>query len=244
MTILERCAEYVLSLNDSTIAPEAKTLAKTFFIDCLGCMIAGAHGRPSQIAMDYCEKTYGTEKRDGIIVGFLIYRELSWKDMGSILLNTVKTSSMILFIIAAATAFAYVLTIENVPNIIAGAVMSFATEKWQFWVFVTILLFITGMVMETTPAIMILAPILMPMLPQYGIDPVAFGVVMIINLGIGYVTPPVGLNLYVAAGLVPGAKVGDVVNKHTVVYILLAFIVLIVLMAFPQIIMLLPNMME
>ena len=180
----------------------------------------------------------------GIIVGFLIYRELSWKDMGSILLNTVKTSSMILFIIAAATAFAYVLTIENVPNIIAGAVMSFATEKWQFWVFVTILLFITGMVMETTPAIMILAPILMPMLPQYGIDPVAFGVVMIINLGIGYVTPPVGLNLYVAAGLVPGAKVGDVVNKHTVVYILLAFIVLIVLMAFPQIIMLLPNMME
>ena len=82
------------------------------------------------------------------------------------------------------------------------------------------------------------------MLPQYGIDPVAFGVVMIINLGIGYVTPPVGLNLYVAAGLVPGAKVGDVVNKHTVVYILLAFIVLIVLMAFPQIIMLLPNMME
>ena len=68
MTILERCAEYVLSLNDSTIAPEAKTLAKTFFIDCLGCMIAGAHGRPSQIAMDYCEKTYGTEKRDATIL--------------------------------------------------------------------------------------------------------------------------------------------------------------------------------
>lgn len=68
MAILERCAKYALSLNDATIAPEVKALAKTFFIDCLGCMIAGAHGRPSQIATDYCEKIYGKEKQDATIL--------------------------------------------------------------------------------------------------------------------------------------------------------------------------------
>lgn len=176
-------------------------------------------------------------------VGFFIYKELTVKSVISIVINTIKTSSMVLFIIAAASAFAYVLTLKQVPEIVASYVLSVAETPAMFWVVVTILLFITGMVMETSPAIMILAPILTPMLAQYDIDLIAFGVVMIINLGIGYVTPPVGMNLYVTAGLIPQGKVGDVINKHLLWYILCSILVMIVLIIFPQIILFMPKLM-
>jgi C4-dicarboxylate transporter DctM subunit len=118
-----------------------------------------------------------------------------------------------------------------------------AHDKFMFLLLVTLLLFVVGTFMDTVPAVMILSPILVPVLPRYGISPVAFGVIIIINLGIGLVTPPVGLNLYVAAGL-RGIGLGKVLNRHLIIYILCAVAVLTLLMALPQIITFIPDMMK
>ena len=176
----------------------------------------------------------------GLIVSKFIYHELDFATLRDIFKGSVKTSCQIMFIVCAATAFAYVLTRENVTANLAKAIISIASNKFMFWTLVTVLLLIVGCIMDTVPAVMILAPLFASCLDTYGISDVAFGVVMIINLGIGLCTPPVGLNLYVAAGL---RKVGieTVVNMHLWKYLALALLLLILFMAFPQIITFLPS---
>lgn len=176
----------------------------------------------------------------GLIVGKFIYHELDFSTVRDILRGSVKTSCQIMFIVCAATAFAYVLTRENVTSNLARFIISVAGNKLAFWVLVTVLLLIVGCIMDTVPAVMILAPLFAPCLATYGISNVAFGVIMIINLGIGLCTPPVGLNLYVAAGL---RKVGieTVCNRHLWRYLALAVAILILFMALPQIVTFLPE---
>ncbi|WP_101910318.1 TRAP transporter large permease [Marasmitruncus massiliensis] len=177
----------------------------------------------------------------GAVVGTFVYRELDLKKIIDILRGSVKTSCVIMFIVCAATAFAYVLTRENVTTSIAKWIIGIAGNQLTFWILVTVLLLFVGTFMDTVPAVMILAPIFANVLNDYGISSVVFGVVMIINLGIGLCTPPVGLNLYVAAGL---RKVGIeiVCNKHLLIYLILATAFLILLMACPNIITWLPSM--
>lgn len=177
----------------------------------------------------------------GLIVSRLIYHEITFALLRSILKGSIKTSCQIMFIVCAATAFAYVLTRENVTSDMANAIIGFADNAVVFWVLVTLLLLIVGCFMDTVPAVMILAPLFASVLGNYGISNVAFGVIMIINLGIGLCTPPVGLNLYVAAGL---QKVGleTVVNSHLFRYLLLALLMMILFMVFPQIVTFLPGL--
>ena len=137
----------------------------------------------------------------GLFVGLFVYKELNFKIIVSILRSSIITTGVLLFVIAAATAFGLVLTRENVPQTVAHMITSFAANRFTFWMLVTVMLLIVGTFMDTCPAVMILTPIFAPALAAYNINPVVFGVVMIINLGIGLCTPPVGLNLYVAAGL-------------------------------------------
>lgn len=176
----------------------------------------------------------------GLLVSKFVYHELNLHTLRDILKGSVKTSCQIMFIVCSATAFAYVLTRENVTANLAKSIISIASSKLIFWLLVTILLLIVGCIMDTVPAVMILAPLFASCLGNYGISNVAFGVIMIINLGIGLCTPPVGLNLYVAAGL---RKVGieTVVNRHLLKYLGLAMLMLITFMAFPQIITFLPS---
>jgi len=179
----------------------------------------------------------------GLIIGVFVYKELDVKKIFVILKGAVITSAMVMFIIAAASAFGYVMTLEMIPRRIATAIMSIATDRLSFWIVVTIMLFIIGTFLDTSPAILILTPILLPIARHFDIDPVAFGVVIVVNLGIGLVTPPSGLNLFVASSL---AKVGieTVINKHVFIYLGFATLVLILIMAFPGIILLIPNMMR
>ena len=178
----------------------------------------------------------------GLIVGLFVYKELNTRLVHQIFKGAVQTSAMIMFVVATATSFGYVMTLELIPKRIATAILSVATTELRFWVLITLLLFIVGCIMDTSPAILILTPILLPIAKEFNISPVAFGVIMVINLGIGLATPPVGLNLYVASSL---AKTGisTVVNKHLFLYLGFAALVLIILMAFPGLILLLPNMM-
>ncbi|WP_295581342.1 TRAP transporter large permease [uncultured Oscillibacter sp.] len=177
----------------------------------------------------------------GLLAGTLIYRELDPKKIISILRSSVISTAMILFVVAAASCFAYVLTTQMIPVAVTNFIISTCDTRAQFLLLVTIFLFFVGMVMDTPPAILVLSPLLAPVAQQYGIDPVAFGVIMIINLGIGLVTPPVGMNLYVAASIQKdNAKI--VINRHLWAYVICSMLILILLMVVPEIIMFLPNL--
>ena len=149
----------------------------------------------------------------GIFVGVVIYKELTFRGMIDILKNSIASSTMIMMIIASATVFGVVMTREMIPQKVCEFIISVATTPLQFLILVMLMLLFVGMFIDTAPAVMILTPVLYPALGHYGISPVAFGVIMIINLGIGLVTPPVGMDIYVAASL---KKVGieEVVCKH------------------------------
>lgn len=177
----------------------------------------------------------------GLFVGCVIYRELNFKLMRTILRSSVITTAMILFVCATATALAYVFGLQNIPSMLANAILSICKTQWQFWIFANVLLLFCGMIMDTPPNILILSPLLLPVAKSYGIDPVVFGIIMIINLGLGMVTPPVGMNAYVAAGLCR-TNVKNVITKHMWMYLLLAIVCMIILISVPEIITFLPGL--
>lgn len=177
----------------------------------------------------------------GLIVGCFVYKEINIKTMRAILRSSIITTAMILFVCAAATALAYVFALNNIPQMLAAGILAACKTKFQFWVLVTVFLLFCGMIMDTPPNILILAPLLTPVAQSYGIDPVAFGIIMIINLGIGMVTPPVGMNAYVAAGLCR-TNVKNVITKHMWIYLAFALACMIMFMVFPQIITFLPSL--
>lgn len=133
----------------------------------------------------------------GLLIGIYVYKELRWSDVIGVLGRSAITSSIILLIVGFAAIFAYVLTVNQVPHKVGAFVTGISRDPVVFLLVVNILLFVTGMFMETLAAIIILAPILAPAAMQYGIHPIHFGTVMIVNLAIGMVTPPVGVNLFV-----------------------------------------------
>ena len=145
-----------------------------------------------------------------------------------------------MFIVLTSTVFAAIMTREQIPVIVGNAIMGIAKTPLMFFVLVILLLLFVGTFMETLPAIMILAPILIPMLSNYNVNSVSFGVIMIITLGIGMLTPSVGINLFTSASLC-GEKVETVINRHLFAYIGCALAVLVLLIVFDEIIMLLPN---
>jgi C4-dicarboxylate transporter DctM subunit len=110
-------------------------------------------------------------------------------------------SAMIMFIIANGVLFSFVLTREQIPNEVTQLFLNLDLAMWAFLLVVNILLLVTGCFMETSSAILILAPILLPVATELGVDPIHFGVIMVMNLEIGMITPPLGVNLFVASGL-------------------------------------------
>lgn len=177
----------------------------------------------------------------GLIVGCFVYKEIKLSTIREIIRSSVITTAMILFVCATATALAYVFALNDIPQMLANGILSLCKTRWQFWILVTVFLLFCGMIMDTPPNILILAPLLTPVAESYGIKPVAFGIIMIINLGIGMVTPPVGMNAYVAAGLCR-TNVKNVITKHMWIYLGFALACMILFMAFPDIITFLPNL--
>ena len=175
----------------------------------------------------------------GVIVGFFIYKELTMKLLYEILKNSVVASSMIMFIVATATAFGFVMTRDLIPAKVAEFIIGISSSPYFYLLLVNILLLIVGTFMETCAAIMILGPMFMPICQQMGIDMTAFGIVMVVNLAIGMVTPPLGLNLFVAAGL-KATKVDNVINIHLLWYIIISVLVLMLLTYVPAISTFLP----
>ncbi len=147
-----------------------------------------------------------------LIVSLFIYRSIRVKDIWEILVEAVKTFTPILFILAASTAFSRVLTLMQVPQSVSEFILANFHSPVVILLVLNLFLLIVGMVMDTTPAILILTPILLPIVEAIGMNPVQFGVIMVVNLAIGFVTPPIGVNLFVASSLTD-VPVMDIAKK-------------------------------
>jgi TRAP-type C4-dicarboxylate transport system permease large subunit len=132
-----------------------------------------------------------------LFLGVAWYRTLTWRLIVKISMDTIETTAVVLFIVAAASIFAWVLTTTQVTELIAGWVLGISDDPLVFLLLANIFLLIVGCFMETIAAITILVPVFMPIVAKLGIDPVQFGLVMILNLMIGLLTPPVGMVLFI-----------------------------------------------
>lgn len=133
-----------------------------------------------------------------LVVGLFIYREITIKDLYAILRKSVLSSAVIMFIIANAGLFAFLITRAGVPEAIGHWLESVLKSPHMFLLGVNAALFIIGMFIETSASIIVLAPILAPVAQHFGIDPVHFGLIMVVNLALGMITPPFGVNLFAA----------------------------------------------
>jgi C4-dicarboxylate transporter, DctM subunit len=173
-------------------------------------------------------------------IAVFVYRDIGPRQVPHVLLEAGKVTVMLMFIVANALLFAHVLTTERIPQAIAEAILGWGMADWQFLIVVNILLLVAGMFMEPTGIILILAPILFPIAMQLGIDPVHLGIIMVVNLEIGMITPPIGLNLFVTAGITKMSIMQVVRAALPWTMVLLLFLVLITYI--PAITLFLPNL--
>ena len=137
----------------------------------------------------------------GLIIGAFVYKELKFKDLVGIFANASLTTATIMIILGTANTFGRILTMQKVPGHIAAFFQSITDSRIVILLLINLLLLFVGCFMETNAAIIILAPIFLPVVQAMGVDPVHFGIVMVINLAIGFITPPLGVNLFVAANV-------------------------------------------
>ena len=136
-----------------------------------------------------------------LIVGKFVYKELTLKKLMAALSSSAVTTSTIMVIVGTATVMARMLTLLNIPTTLANTIANITGSRIVLLLIMNVFLLFVGMVMDSTPAILILAPILLPIAKAYGIDAINFGLMMVLNISIGFLTPPVGLNLFVACSL-------------------------------------------
>lgn len=176
-----------------------------------------------------------------IIVGCVIYRELDLKKLIQCTKNACETTASILIVIGCAAGFSKVLTLGRIPTTVASAMMSLTDSKIVILLLINVLLLIVGCFMETLCAIMILAPILYPVVTAMGVDVTHFGIIMVVNLAIGFITPPLGVNLFVASRV--GETTLDTVIKGIIPFLILMIVTLLCITYIPAISMFLPNLM-
>lgn len=169
-----------------------------------------------------------------LFVGVVVYRKIKLNNIYENLVAAGKTTSVVMLVASAAMVSAWLITVANVPNDMVELLGSLTENPLLLMVVINILLLAIGMVMDLTPAILIFTPVLMPIVDMAGIDPVYFGIVMIINLCIGLITPPVGTVLYVGCGI-SNISMVDIV-KGIWPFLLVYAIILFLLILFPSII--------
>ncbi len=177
----------------------------------------------------------------GILVGIFVYKKLKLNDLHSLMVESAIGSAIVMFIVAAAGLFAWFCTTTGISDMASEALLSVSGNKYVFLLLVNIILLIAGCFLDAPSALYIFTPIMLPVATQLGYDPVALGVVMTVNLAIGMITPPVGVNLYVACG-VSKITLGQI-SKSVIPYLVASLIVLILLTYIPDIILFLPNLM-
>lgn len=177
----------------------------------------------------------------GFIVGVFIHKEIKLKNLYEVIAKSALTSATVIVIVGTATIFGRMLAIERIPSMIAEYIVTLTDNPILILALINVLLLFIGMFLETLAAIIILVPILLPVVVAVGIDPVHFGIVMIINLAIGMATPPVGVNLFVGARV--GGTTLEKASLGAIPFILAIFAVLILITYAPSVSLALVNLM-
>ncbi len=174
------------------------------------------------------------------LLGTLYYRELKLKDIPGILLEVATTTGMVALMIATASALGWLFANQGVPKVIGDAILSVTQSKFLILLLINLLLLFVGTWLDLSPAVIIFTPILLPIVQQIGVDPVHFGVIMVVNLAIGLFTPPVGVCLFVACGIAK-ISITDTIRAF-IPFFLVMVAVLLLITYVPGLVMFLPNL--
>ncbi|WP_370458408.1 TRAP transporter large permease [uncultured Desulfovibrio sp.] len=177
-----------------------------------------------------------------LLVGVFIHRELRFKSFMASLNTTSWLTGRVLVLVFTATAFGYLLTSYRIPVEIANWILSFTNNVYLVWTFVVILLLFLGMFMETLAIIMLVTPVLLPIMTAYGVDPIHFGLILICCCGIGFSTPPLGENMFIASGISNQSL--EAISLKALPMVAANILAIVVLVLFPDLVMFLPNMMD
>ncbi|MDK2799588.1 MAG: TRAP-type transport system large permease protein [Clostridiales bacterium] len=174
------------------------------------------------------------------VVSKFIYKELKLSQIPEILINGAKSTAMIMFVVGGAMTAAYLITTAHIPELLTNTLLSLTDNVLVIMFLINIMLLLVGCVMDMGPAILILAPILLPLIESFGLDPIYFGVIMTVNLCIGLATPPVGNVLYAGCGLakIPISQLSRAIIPFIAVMVLTLFIITY----FPGLVMFIPTM--
>ncbi len=169
-----------------------------------------------------------------IAVSFIYYKEMKLKDMVDVFVNAAKSTAVVMFVVSAATAVGYYITLAQVPFQLANLLGGLLENRLLLIFVINIFLFIMGMVMDITPNILIFAPVLYPVIMRAGIDPYFFGIMMVLNLCIGLITPPVGVVLYIGCSTAK-IKITEMV-RGVMPFLVVQLVVLVLIILFPQLV--------
>jgi C4-dicarboxylate transporter DctM subunit len=178
----------------------------------------------------------------GTLVSLVLARwsgDLTWRTLNQAFQETVRTTSMVMLIIIFAAIFSHVIALIGAPKALLATVMTLGLPKWALFTVVFVFLLVIAYALEELSVMIILLPILFPLITGLGFDPVWFGVIMVVWLEIGFITPPVGLNLFVIQGLMPGTGAREV-TIGTTPYVVLMVLLVVMLFAFPDLALWLP----
>ena len=189
---------------------------------------------PTEAAGVACLYTY--------LLGRFMYNELHLKDIPGIMLEVASTTGQVVLMIATASALGWVFAHQNVPAIISSAVLGLTTNKFLILLLINLLLLFVGTWMDLSPAVTVFCPILMPIVTALGVNPVHFGIIMVVNLAIGLFTPPVGVCLFLACGI-GKISISESI-KAFIPYFLSMLIVLLLITYCEPLVMFLPNLMS
>jgi C4-dicarboxylate transporter, DctM subunit len=171
-----------------------------------------------------------------------VARKLTWRALRETFHATVRTTSMVMLIIIFASIFSHVIALIGAPRALFDAVVALGMPRWAFFAAVFTFLLLIAYALEELSVMIILLPILFPLITGLGFDPIWFGVIMVVWLEIGLITPPVGLNLFVIQGLTPGASARDI-TVGTTPYVILMIVLVILLFLYPDLALWLPRQM-
>lgn len=174
-----------------------------------------------------------------LLIGFFVYRDLKIRDLPRILIQTGATSSLVMLVIGMASIFSWMLASEEVPQMVTEAMLSLTSNKIMILLLVNLVLLIVGTFMETTASLIILTPVLLPLMTKIGVDPLHFGVIIVLNLVIGLTTPPVGVCLFIACSISRTRL--ETVSRAILPFLGASIAVLLICTYWPQLMLMIPK---
>jgi len=174
------------------------------------------------------------------ILSVLIYREVKWKELPKILLNSASTTAIVMLLIGVSMGMSWIISYENIPQNVSAALMAISDSRVIILLIINLFLLLVGTFMDITPAVLIFTPIFLPVVVQLGVNPIHFGIIMVLNLSIGLCTPPVGSVLFIGCGIA-GTSIAKVLKPLLPLFI--AMILSLLLVTFiPEISLFLPRL--